>query len=215
MLDSLIFWIGMAGTVAFAVTAVLAVVPKGINVVAALVLGLITAIGGGTLRDTVLGVPVFWITNQVYAWVAIGASLATFAATNVFTRKEIYILMHYVDGLGAALFAIEATHRVWSRGIGLPLAPIILGVVTGIGGGLIRDVLAGRENLLMDRQIYAIPIMLGCTLYETLLWLFPDHPFEGMIVCVLGTFGLRAAAIFWDLSLPGWLNLKPGDKRVG
>ena len=152
----------MAGTVAFAVTAVLAVAPRGIDIFGVLVLGVITAIGGGTLRDVIIDAPVFWGTDLMYIWVAVAASLAAFSATSLFAKKEVYTLMLYLDALGVALFGVQATAKVWSLGFGLPLAPVLLGVVTAIGGGLIRDVLAGRQNLLMKRELYAIPVLVGC-----------------------------------------------------
>jgi uncharacterized membrane protein YeiH len=119
-LNALTYWVGMAGTAAFAVTAVLAVAPRGIDFFGATVLGIITAIGGGTIRDIILDVPVFWAADLAYIWVALAASLAAFAANSLFTRREIYSLMLYIDGLGASLFAIAATDKVWALDFGRP-----------------------------------------------------------------------------------------------
>jgi uncharacterized membrane protein YeiH len=208
-MESLSYWIGIAGTVAFAVTAVLAVAPKGIDLFGATVMGIITAIGGGTARDIIMNQPVFWADDVTYIWVAIGASVMAFWMQAWFTRKEIYSLMLYVDGLGVALFAIQATHKVWDLHFALPLGPILLGIITAIGGGLTRDVLAGRQNLLMQRQLYAIPVFIGCTLYVVLLTLLPEYGFFSSVVCGVFIFGLRAAAIHWDLGVSGWLVTKP------
>lgn len=208
-MESLIYWIGMAGTVAFTVNAVLTVLPKGTNLWSASVFGIITAIGGGTIRDVILDVPVFWAVDLNYIWVSLGASLAVFISQNFFTRKLIYSSILYLDGFGVALFAIEAADKVWYLAFGRPLAPIILGIVTAIGGGLIRDVLAGRQTLLMGRELYAIPVLLGCTFYVALLGLLPAFRLNGAVVCCLCIFGLRAAAIHWDLSVPEWLAMRP------
>ncbi len=207
-MQTLSYWIGMAGTVAFAVTAVLAVAPKGIDIFGASVMGIITAIGGGTVRDVILDVPVFWSTDLNYIWVALGASLAAFAANSLFTRKEIYSLMLYIDGLGVSLFAIQATDKVWGLDFGRPLAPIILGIVTAIGGGLIRDMLAGRQTLLMKRDLYATPVLIGCTFFVIILEILPEYRFAGAVGCILLIFGIRAAAIHWNLSFPEWLTTK-------
>lgn len=211
-LDVLIYWIGMAGTVAFAVTAVLAVTPQGINILGATVLGIITAIGGGTMRDVILDVPVFWAVDQNYIWVAFGASVTAFAAHSLFSRKGIYSLLLYVDGVGAAMFAIQAADKVWDLDFGRPVAPVLLGILTGIGGGLTRDVLAGRQNLLMTRELYATPILLGCTFYVLLLEFLPEYRFAGAAGCCLFISGLRAAAIHWELSFPEWLTTKSKTK---
>ena len=211
-MQSVNYWIAMAGTVAFAVTAVLAVAPKGIDIFGVVVLGVITAIGGGTLRDVIVDVPVFWSLELEYIWVAVGASLAAFWANSLFTQKQVYRLMLYLDALGVALFAVQATAKVWKLDFGLPLGPIMLGVVTAIGGGLIRDVLAGRQNLLMKRELYAIPVLLGCSVFTVILQYFPEHAFEGGVACVVGIFGLRAAAIKWKLTVPDWLATKTKDE---
>ena len=207
-METLSYWLVMAGTVAFSVTAVLALAPKKIDLFGAVVLGMITAIGGGTIRDLILDEPVFWSTDLNYIWVSVGASIATFLAHSLFTRKEIYSLMLYVDGLGAALFSIQAVDKVWDLGFGLPVAPVILGIVSAIGGGLIRDVLAGRQTLLMSRELYATPVMFGCLLYVFLLHLLPEYRFISAIGCIFFIFAIRAAAIHWTLSVPDWLTMR-------
>ena len=203
------YWTGMAGIVAFAVTAVLALAPKHIDIFGTVVLGVITAVGGGTVRDVILDVPVFWSTDLTYIWVAIGASIAAFSAHSLFTRKEIYSLMLYLDGFGVAMFSIQAVDKVWDLGFGLPLAPVVLGIVSAIGGGLIRDVLAGRQNLLMTRELYAIPVLFGCALYVVLLEFLPEYRFISSIFGAMCIFGVRAAAIHWELSVPEWLTMQP------
>ena len=80
--------------------------------------------------------------------------------------------------------------------------PVILGVVTAIGGGLLRDVLAGRKTLIMSHELYAIPVSFGCIAYVFILNFFPQYTIEGSVICMLGIFGLRAAAIHWDLRVP-------------
>jgi len=206
--ESFSYWIGMAGITAFAVTAVLVLAPRGIDLFSAIVLGIITAVGGGTLRDLILDVPVFWAADLNYLWVAIGASLVTFFAESLFTRKEIFRLMLYVDGFGASLFAIQTVDKSWAMDFGRPLAPIILGIVTAIGGGLLRDVLAGRPTLLMTRELYATPVLIGCTLYVVLLAWVPEYRSVAALGCVAVIFALRAAAIHWDLAVPHWLMTK-------
>jgi uncharacterized membrane protein YeiH len=206
--ETLSYWIGMAGTVAFSVTAVLALAPRNIDLFGAVVLGMITAIGGGTIRDLILEVPVFWSTDLNYIWVSVGASVAAFSAHSLFRRKHIFSLMLYIDGFGAALFAIQAADKVWGLGFALPVAPVILGVVTAIGGGLIRDVLAGRPTLLMSRELYATPVLIGCILYVLLLHFLPQYRFASAVGCIFSIFAIRAAAIHWALSVPDWLTMR-------
>jgi len=204
-ISELQYLLGMAGTVAFAVTAVLAVTPRGIDLFGACVMGLITAIGGGTIRDVILDVPVFWAADLNYIWVALIASAVTFVANRIMTHKQIYRSMLYVDALGVSLFAVQAAHKVMALNFGMPLAPILLGVITAIGGGLLRDVLAGNTTLLMSRELYAIPVTIGCTLYVILLALLPESAVSIGSACVALIFGLRGAAIHWNLTVPQWM----------
>jgi len=200
------YFLGMAGTAAFAITAVLAVTPRGIDLFGACVMGLITAIGGGTIRDLILGVPVFWAADSNYIWVALVASFLAFLTNRLMTRKAIYTSLLYLDALGVSLFAIQATHKVMGQKFGMPVAPILLGVLTAIGGGLLRDVLAGHSTLLMRRELYAIPVTIGCVLYVGLLTWFPSHAVSIGVVCSVLIFSLRGAAIHWDLSVPLWMT---------
>ncbi len=193
----------MSATVAFAVTAVLAIrKDKDTDLFGATVLGLITCIGGGTIRDIILDVPVFWSTELDYIWIGTIASIITFFGRRPFTARHIYSMMLYLDGFGAAMFGIIAASKVWDLEFGLPVAPVLLGVLTAIGGGLIRDVLAGRTTLLMRPEIYAVPVLLGCSVFVLILNYYPEHRLTGGLLCILGTFLMRAAAIHWNLRMP-------------
>jgi uncharacterized membrane protein YeiH len=106
----------------------------------------------------------------------------------------------YLDGLAAALFALAATEKVLALQLAAPLA-VMMGVLTSIGGGIARDVLAGRVSLLMSRDIYATPLLLGCTLYVLLRDVFTSIWVAGWIALVF-TFGLRFLAIYKHLQMP-------------
>jgi len=199
------YWVGMAGTVAFAVTAVLAVTPKGIDLFGASVLAIITAVGGGTLRDVITDAPVFWAGDESYIWVALASAIVAFYSKSLFTMKRMNKLMLYMDAAGISLFSIQAVQKVWDQDFGIPAAPIILGVLTAIGGGLIRDVLAGRQNLLMSKDLYAIPVLVGCVLYAFILSFLPEFKIPGAIFCILLIFTIRIVAIEKHLTVPSWL----------
>ncbi|MEQ9071848.1 MAG: trimeric intracellular cation channel family protein [Gimesia chilikensis] len=206
--------LGMIGTVAFAVTGVLAVSPRGVDFFGACVLGLITAIGGGTIRDVILGVPVFWAADLNYIWVALGASFLAFLMNRHMTRKEIFKTMLYLDALGVSMFAIQAAQKVIWVEFGMPLAPILLGVLTAIGGGLLRDVLAGQPTLLMRREIYAIPVTLGCILFVALVTWLPQHAVLIGVGCSALIMSLRSAVIHWDLHVPLWLTIQSKENAM-
>jgi uncharacterized membrane protein YeiH len=192
----------MIGTAVFAVTGVLAVNRRGLDALGGTVLGTVTALGGGTIRDVIIRAPVFWLVDTNYLLVAVIASLVAFFASRLV--KTTYTLLLYLDALGAAMFAIQATDKV----LALQFAPAIavaMGVLTGIGGGLLRDVLAGRQTLLMSRDVYATPILLGCLLYVALRnTALASVPI--LTVSIGFIFCMRAAVIHWHVQMPGWLT---------
>ena len=207
-LDNLSYSIEIIGTVAFAVTAVLGVISRDVTIFEAVVFGIITAVGGGTVRDVLLDVPVFWFHDLNYIWVALCAGAIAYVARSQFTRKQIYDLMLYLDGLGAALFAILGTGKVWDLNLGLPITPVIMGLITAIGGGLIRDVLAGQKTLLMKKELYSIPVLLGSILFVFILTYLPEYRLVGSICCFLLSFTFRSAAIRWNWTAPDWSRTK-------
>ena len=198
------YLIEMVGTGVFAATGVLAVSRRGLDVVGAITLGLVTAVGGGTVRDLLMRYPVFWFENFDYVWAALAGALAAFFLSAVI--RNVYRGLLYLDAFGAALFAIAAANKaLLAPELSAPIA-VILGVLTGIGGGLLRDVLAGRPTLLMSREIYATPILIGCTAFVVLREWTPGFPYAAAVGATL-IFVIRALAISLHLEMPAWLVL--------
>jgi uncharacterized membrane protein YeiH len=202
-----LYYLQMLGTALFAITGVLAVNRLGLDVFGGLVLGVVTALGGGTLRDMIMGAPVFWLEDFNYVWTAVAAALVAFFLGRFFRRTSLLLL--HLDGVGAALFGVVAVDKVLDLQFSAPVA-VIMGVMTSIGGGVARDVLAKRTTLLMSREIYATPILLGCTLYVLLRHVTPDFVFSRVLAltCIAG---LRAIAIHWHLAMPPWLTSRDGS----
>jgi uncharacterized membrane protein YeiH len=196
----------MLGTAVFAITGVLAIHKVGVDLFGAVVLGIITAIGGGTLRDLLLDQPIFWIADFNYIWVALFAALLAFFLTKRLQRR--YRLLLYLDGLAAALFGLVATEKVLGLNLAAPLA-VMMGLLTSIGGGIARDVLAARPSLLMSREIYATPILFGCSLYVLLRSAFPSIWIAGWVALIF-TSGLRFLAIYKELQMPAIFSTKQG-----
>jgi uncharacterized membrane protein YeiH len=206
------YYMEMIGTAVFAITGVLAVTRRGLDVFGALVLGVVTALGGGTVRDLMIRAPIFWFNDFNYVWAALAGALAAFWIGRLF--RSTYGALLYLDGLGAALFAIAAAHKVMLLHLTAPIA-VMMGVLTGIGGGLARDVLAGRPTLLMSREIYATPILLGCTIF-VLLRQWPPLSAYADTTGIAVVVGVRALAIHWQLEMPEWLTHRedPADGPV-
>ena len=198
--------LGVLATVAFAVTGVLAVAEKRVDFFSAIILGVITAVGGGTIRDLVMDVPVFWSQDLLLIRVALLSSVITFVALSFFSKPQIHKSFLYIDGLGAALFGMSGAMKAYEFGFAWPLGLLVMGVVTAIGGGLMRDILTGRKTLLMSDEVYAVPVVIGIVIMGVMFKFFPAYDSEALVVGTVVAFALRSAAIYWNLSLPPWFT---------
>ncbi len=202
------YLVALFATVTFSITGVLAASGARIDLFGVVVVGFVTAVGGGTLRDIVLDVPVFWIADASYLVAAVAAALLTFLLRDLVTRRALLLL--YLDALGVALFAVSAVNKTLALELTASHA-VVMGVVTGIGGGIIRDLLTGRPTLVMSRDLYATPILVGVSVQLALLasgWVGAPAAalIGGMVILVL-----RAAAIRFHLQMPRFLVFNAGD----
>jgi uncharacterized membrane protein YeiH len=172
------------------------------------VVGFVTAVGGGTIRDIILDVPVFWILDARYLLAAVAAAVGTFILRDLIHRQYQWLL--YLDALGVALFASLAVVKTLSLGLQGSHAAV-MGVITGIGGGIIRDLLTGRPTLIMSRDLYATPILFGVTAQLLLLsWTDLGNSAATLVGGSL-VFLSRAAAIRFHLQMPDRLTLGSRD----
>lgn len=166
-----------------------------------MVLALVTAVGGGTIRDLCLGVrPVFWIEQSHHVWVALIAAAATFVLARFIQMPEKWLSI--ADAFGLALFGIAGTEKALS--FGSPgIVAILLGIVTGVAGGILRDVLRGELPLVFqpDVNLYATAVFVGSLTFVLLQKALPPsemHRYLSMAVILI----LRLAAMRWKLRLP-------------
>lgn len=207
----LIDTISILGTAAFAFSAVLAASEKKTDIFTVAVLGVITAVGGGSTRDVLLNVPVFWSEELFYIWIAVLSSLIGFIFVPLLKKNTVHTVNLYVDAIAIAMFAIQGTEKAWRLGFGLPLGPIMLGIMTAVGGGIIRDVLIQRPTLLLSKELYAIPVALGCTLHATTLALYPEFSDISAMLSISMIITIRYLAISKRLQVPSWAIVK-GDR---
>lgn len=195
-----------AGTVAFAISGALVAGRARMDLVGVAVLGVIVAVGGGTLRDLLIGrEPVFWVTSPTFLVVAAGVALATIPLQRrgVLKAMQQLKLVSLTDAAGMALFVVTGTNVALEAGAN-KLAAAVVGVITGIGGGIIRDLLANRiPEVLRDGQFYATAALAGSLLYVLLLELSVS-PLTAVWVPILVIFGIRSTSIFLGWSLPAF-----------
>jgi uncharacterized membrane protein YeiH len=155
----------LAGIFVFAITGALVGVRKGLDVFGVQVLALVTGLGGGFLRDVLIGaVPPATLTDWRYLVVPVVAGMVTFFLHPGVGRLE--RLVNVFDAAGLGLFCVTGTLKALAYGLG-PLPAALLGMITGIGGGVVRDLLSGRVPVVLRREIYATPAFLGAALVVT------------------------------------------------
>ncbi|REL34289.1 trimeric intracellular cation channel family protein [Thalassotalea euphylliae] len=200
-MTELLFWLDIFGTVVFALSGALMAGRFKLDPFGVIVLAAVTAIGGGTIRDIILDAPVFWLANSYYLWVICLTALLTI----LFIRRPKRIPTRFLliaDAFGLALFAVVGTEKALSLGAPIPAA-VVLGTITGVAGGMIRDVLCNVIPLILRQEIYATAAMLGSSLFALLSWYGQDHTLT-LIAAILTTLLLRLAAIYWRVSLPAF-----------
>ncbi|MEX0839383.1 MAG: trimeric intracellular cation channel family protein [Parvibaculum sp.] len=192
------------GIAAFAVSGALVAGERQMDWFGVMVLGIIVAVGGGTLRDILLDAPVFWIGQSWYVAVAAAAALAAIPAARWAQKARRPIAV--ADAVGLAVFVALGTRKSLEMGTSGFVA-VIMGVVTGIVGGIIRDVLANRTPIILKKEVYALAALTGAMLYVA-----ADSYGIGSVLSLWGTIGavlgIRLLAIFYDWSIPT-LTIKP------
>ena len=202
-IDVVLFHVGV---VVFAITGVLAAARQNMDVMSFVIIGVVTAVGGGTLRDVMLNAPVFWLEDASYLYVATLAAVATFFFEQRF-RATLRAFL-YLDAIATALFTVLAIEKTLDLGFEPGIA-VVMGVITGIGGGIIRDLLTGQPTILMRRELYMTPILLGGALHVGLRTLMPLEATTIAWLAMLAIVAIRLGAIRWGWSFPDWLTYKP------
>jgi uncharacterized membrane protein YeiH len=191
-----------------AVSGVLAGRGKHIDLFGVLVLGLVTAFGGGTVRDLMSGdLPVAWIRDSNFLTTACFASLLTFALARFLEFPGRLLLI--ADAFTLALMTVVGARKA----LGLGLAPAVavgMGVITGVAGGIVRDVLTGEIPIVFRPHInlYATAAILGAATY-VLLETFSTNHDTNFVVAAAVTLVLRLAALRWKLRLPVFAHREP------
>lgn len=186
------------GVFVFAISGGVLAVRKQMDFLGVIVLAFFPAIGGGTLRDLLLGVPVFWLSDNLSLLLAIAGGLVAFFFYRFVSR---FRALRWPDAVGMSLFAVTGAAKAMSLGHGF-LVVLIMGAMTASAGGLIRDVVANEEPLVLkDGELYATCALAGSLVYFLMIGYGPGD--TAAFAAGMGTaFLLRASAILFGLSLP-------------
>jgi len=192
-------YLEFGGVAVFAASGVLAARDRELDLLGIIVVAAITAIGGGTLRDLLLDRhPIFWITDTRYLLVIVVAAMLTVACMRTWRPPGTAFLV--ADALGLAAFALSGAQLAEAAGLS-PIIVVLMGTMTGVMGGVLRDVIVARVPLILQREIYATAAITGILAYLALQSVGVPAAVAfwcGMAVVVV----LRLIAIRWGLHLP-------------
>lgn len=182
----------LVGCAVFALSGALLAYGRKMDGIGVIVLAAVTAIGGGTLRDLLLDAKVFWLTDPNYLYVILFASITSIFWLNANKRIPAKSL-EFADALGLSLFVVMGTQKALSFGV-VGSTAVVMGVMTGCFGGMLRDVLANRVPMILKKELYAMCCILGATVYVLVA------PISVLWASILGfvfVFVLRLGAIKW------------------
>lgn len=206
MEEELLWAATMVGTVACGITGALMAVDRGLDLLGVLVLGTVTAVGGGVLRDVLLGrTPPQAFTDSEFLMAAAGVSLLVFlVALGLYTkiqyrRKLVDTIINVFDAVGLGAYAVVGVRVAVDCGYAdNGLLVLFMGVITAVGGGLLRDTLLCRVPFILHRRVYVVAALAGCIVYYTA---YRWHELAAMITGILTVTAIRMlASIFrWDM----------------
>jgi len=196
---TLLYLLDMIGTAAFAASGAWAGVRREMDLLGVLILGMVTAIGGGTLRDILLGETLpFCFKDENYLWLSLSISLLVF-----FGHRYLELIKHpllYFDAIGLGTFVVIGTSKALQLNLG-PFSSVLMGLMTATAGGVVRDVLSNRIPLILQREIYASACLVGAGLMVAL-----EHtPLPQSLIFILAAATvsiLRLLAIHNNWALP-------------
>jgi uncharacterized membrane protein YeiH len=196
---NIIAWLDLFGIAVFAASGALAAAQRRQTLVTFSFFALVTGVGGGTIRDLLIGAPVFWVQDWRFAATCLAtAGLVWVTPKNFWNARA----LDWFDAIGIAIYAVFGTWK--SLTLGVPLLPaMMMGVITACVGGIIRDVLAGEPSILLKPEIYVTAAALASGLFGLLLW-FGLPVLPAAIVSAAAGFALRAMAISKGWAIPAY-----------
>ena len=194
----------LAGIAVFALTGALLAARLRLTFVTMAFFALVTGVGGGSVRDLLIGAPVFWVRDPWVAPVCLGVALVAWFTPHRWWEGAV---LEWLDGAGLGAYAVLGTAKALGYGVA-PITAALMGIITGCVGGVMRDVLAGRPSILIRPELYVTAAALASGLCAAG---YAAGLANGVVwpVAALAGFGLRGAAIRWKLAIPAYRAREP------
>ncbi len=213
--EKIYFALEIIGTMAFAVTGVITAFDKKLDLLGAVVLGLVTAVGGGILRDMILGyLPPAAFRESVFSLIAIAVSVVSFIVA-YFTgnkikkhNKQWFQVLNIFDSAGLAAFTVAGVNAAHLCGYSEnSFLSIFVGALTAVGGGLLRDIMSGSVPVILKKRVYALAAIAGASIYQCLFELTSLHESVIIVISILSIFVIRILATVFHWNLPSLENV--------
>ncbi|MEI9419972.1 trimeric intracellular cation channel family protein [Mesorhizobium sp. Cs1299R1N1] len=196
-----------AGVAVFAATGALAASRKQLDIIGFLFLASVTGIGGGTLRDVILNLPVFWVANSSYVLICAAVAVLVFFVAHRVESRWKWLL--WLDAIGLAAFSVMGA----AKGLaitGSPVVSVITGVLTATSGGILRDLLAGEPSVLLRPEIYVTAALAGAAIF-TAGDVTGLPPIVSELAGFAAAFAVRGGALRFGWTFPSY-KTRPGRR---
>lgn len=191
------------GVIAAGISGVMKAIKAKMDITGAVLLSFIAGNGGGTIRDIILKVNVFWIVNQYYIWISIIVGITIFLLANfkkeILSNKRINKTILITDAMGLATFSLAGVEKALGLGHNMVIA-ILMGLCTAIGGGIAADIVSNRIPAVFSRELYISVSLLGCICY-LILYANINHVIAS-IISVISMILLRIYSVKFNWKLP-------------
>ena len=206
-----LYLVSLCGTAIFAITGALAAIEHRMDLFGVLAIAFIVGNGGGTIRSVILNIPAAWLQDPAFIFVSIIPAFILFfllffkretSKRKKFSKSMIQVINHALlitDALGLGFFSIVGTQIALAQNVN-HLAAVIIGMISAVGGGIIRDILCNQVPLILRHEIYATPALLGGALY---IWL-NHHLSSNMNIClvIIVVASIRLASVYQNWAMP-------------
>jgi uncharacterized membrane protein YeiH len=195
--------IEILGIIAFALTGMVEARKKGMDIVGVYFVSMMTAFGGGTIRDLILDIhPLFWIKHSEYPVIILGLSIASYLGlSKIMNDKRMILFVVILDALGLGLFGAVGTSLALAKGLTMFNA-VLMGVVTGVFGGIMRDIMCQEiPTVFKQTELYGTCVLIGAIAYLIILYLSHSQPWA-LGACIALTFTTRVLAYKFHWKLP-------------
>jgi uncharacterized membrane protein YeiH len=202
-----ILYLDYAGVAVFAATGALSASRKQLDIIGFLFLASVTGIGGGTFRDLILGVPVFWIDNPAYVLVCTAVAVLVFFTAHMVESR--YKLLLWLDAVGLSAYCVIGAAKGFAV-TGSPTVAIVMGILTATFGGILRDLLAGEPSVLLRPEVYVTAALAGAAVY-TAATLAGFPLLAAALVAAATAFVVRGGALKFGWTFPSY-HSRPGRR---